>query len=530
MKKCAKLFLCVFVALLGFSIAVHGVNSGVHLPILEIRVSPGSLEIERGCRQRFSVTFSGMGNIPRGLSWLLEGAEHGDTHILDDGTLILSPLETAERLVLRIVSVFDPSIYRTVNVTVIEPTREGSLARQLVRLRNFAMDGGTYVVEIGEDEDIVSAMAALPSGRNDLSVILRGVGETRSVGLSGDGSLFSVGPGLTLVLDGNLILRGGEGNGASLVFVEPGGTLVMNAGTTITGNTGAGARGAGVNVQGVFTMNGGEISGNAATREGGGVFVGPSGTFVMRDGRIADNLAAREGGGVFVAGTFVMYGGAISNNVAASHIWARGGGVIVGCLDNGLFAMRGGLISRNMAVSDTATWAGGGGVHIGGYRPGGGTFLMSDGIISDDNVSRFVGNMADVGTPLNADGTAVARRGTFDGDGGFTPLGELLPAGHTIEMRDGLLQGVLTVKVTGIPTRYDNWSRSISLWDGFCGWAGSITECDAGSSATFTLVARPGAYRIHLYIWYDDNWIEYAVRSKRLAAGTNIIPFSLFRN
>ena len=529
MKKCVKLLLSVIVAMVGFSIAIHGVNSGVYLPILEIRISPGTLEVEKGEVQRFFVTLTGLGGIPRGISWALEGAEHRDTYIYNDGTLSVSYYETAETFIVRVISIHDATIYETVTVTVIEPTLEGSLARQLVWLRNFALAGGEYTIQINDDEDITSAMAALPTGRDDITIILRGIGEMRTISLSGNGNLFSVGPGVTLILDGNVTLKGRNDNNASMVFVEPDGNLVMNAGTIITGNTGVDARGAGVNVHGTFAMNGGKIFGNVAMREGGWVFVNPNGTFVMNDGKIINNVAAREGGGVFVAGSFMMYGGEISSNIATSHIWARGGGVIVGCLDNGLFAMRGGIISNNMAVSDTATWAGAGGVHIGGYRPGGGTFLMSDGIISDDNVSRFVGNMADISSPLSAEGSAIARHGTFSDDG-FNPLGKLSSVSHAIEMMDGVLQGVITVTVTGIPARYSNWSRSISLWDGFCGWAGSITECEVGSSATFTLVARPGAYRIHLYIWYDDNWMEYAVRSRRLVAGTNIIPFSMFRN
>jgi len=530
-KKRTKSFLSAFVVLIGFSMAVYGVTGGVvPLPaVTGIGVSPETVDVEKGERQRFTARLAGTGQIPQGVTWTLEGEEHWDTYICGDGVLTVSPHEMAEALTVRAASIFDASAYQVATVTVTAPTPEGSLGRQLARLRSFALDGGVYTVEVNGDEYLTPARAALPVGRENLTIVLRGAGETRTVSLCGNGSLFSVGPGVTLVLDGNVILRGTDGNAAPLVFVEGGGNLVMNAGTSITGNTRADARGAGVNVHGGFAMNGGEIHGNAATREGGGVFVGPDGTFTMSGGRIRGNTAAREGGGVFVAGTFVMYDGVILDNTAASHIWARGGGVMVACIDNGLFAMRGGVIARNMAVSYAATWAGGGGVHVGGYRPGGGTLLMSDGTITGDNVSRFVGNMADLGTPLNAYGTARAQHGTFDG-GAFTPLGDLPSAGHTIEMADGVLQGVLTITVTGIPARYENWERSISLWDGSCGWFGSTAEHAAGPSATFSLVANPGAYRVHLYVWSGDDWVEYSARPGRLEAGDNTIPFGLFRN
>jgi len=534
-KKRTKSFLSAFVALIGFSVAVYGVTGGgVPIPtVTGVSIFPETVDVEKGERQRFTAGLVGIGNIPQGVTWTVEGEERWDTYICNEGILTVSPHENAETLTVRAISVLDTTVYETTTVTIVPPTPEGSISRQLARLRSFALDGGVYIVELSGGEDIASARAALPVGRENLTIILRGVGEPQALSLVGNGSLFSVGPGVTLVLDGNVTLKGAACNIASLVFVEPGGKLVMNAGARITGNTRADARGAGVNVHGAFTMNGGEIRGNVATREGGGVFVGPYGRFTMNGGRISDNTAAREGGGVFVAGIFVMYGGVISNNTASSHIWARGGGVMVGCLDNGLLVMRGGVISGNMAVSDTATWAGGGGVHVGGYRPGGGTLLMSDGVISDDNVSRFVGNMADLGSPLIAEGTAKARYGTFTGDtfaGTFTPLGDLSSADHTIEMLDGVLQGVLTITVTGIPVRYDNWARSISLWNGSCGWFGSITECINGSSATFSILADPGAYRVYFYVWNDDEWVEYAVRSRKLTAGDNTIPFGSFRN
>ena len=534
MRKKAGLFRIALVATVGFSFAVCDISGLSKLPAIAVtgvRISPEAAKIERGESREFAAAIATSGGAPAGVTWTLEGATHWGTGISGDGTLVVSFGEEAETLTVRATSAFDSSVYETAIVAVVPSPPEGSLAWQLARLRNYAMDGGLYVIEISADEEIASGRAVLPAGRSEVVLKLRGVGDERNVRLSGAGNLVRVGPGVTLILDGGIALRGAAGNDSPLVLVEPGGTLIMNEGARIAGNTGVSARGAGVSVRGSFTMNGGRIHGNVADREGGGVFVWPSGVFAMNGGEIHGNVADREGGGVFVAGTFAMYGGVIRDNTAASHTWARGGGVIVGCHDNGLFVMRGGVISGNAAVSDTEAGAGAGGVHVGGYRPGGGTFLITDGAILDDNVARFAGNMADISSPLNAEGTATAWHGTFAG-GTFTPMGDLSYAGHAIEIADGVLQGVITLTITGIPVRYDNWSRSVSLWDGQCGWSGSTTEWVTGSSATFTVFARPGNFRIYFYLWQDDEWVEYAMRSRsRLAAGVNTIPFSrLARN
>jgi hypothetical protein len=148
-----------------------------------------------------------------------------------------------------------------------------------------------------------------------------------------------VGPDVTLVLDGNIMLydigvniseKGTliMNNGAKISGVQPlfgttdtvfavsvdsGGTFTMNGGE-ISGNYG------GVRVSGTFTMNGGKISGNYD--------VGVSGdTFIMKGGEISDNR-----GGVS-ADTFTMYGGEISGNnggVIVYTFFTKTGGTIFG--------------------------------------------------------------------------------------------------------------------------------------------------------------------------------------------------------
>ncbi|MDR2194057.1 MAG: InlB B-repeat-containing protein [Treponema sp.] len=103
--------------------------------------------------------------------------------------------------------------------------------------------------------------------------------------LTGGGSLFTVGDGVTLTLGANVTLQGLTSNTAPLVTVNSGGTLAMNAGSKISGNTTSSA-GGGVHVAGggTFTMSGGEISGNSASSSGGGVYVASGGAFTKQTG------------------------------------------------------------------------------------------------------------------------------------------------------------------------------------------------------------------------------------------------------
>jgi hypothetical protein len=216
-----------------------------------------------------------------------------------------------------------------------------NLATKLSWLSSNAQSGGNYIVEVSANESI-SPTTLSYSGRSNITITLRGNSSTRTVSLSSNGSMFSVGSGVTLVLDNNITLQGRSSNNSSLVRVS--GTLIMNAGSRITGNTSE--YGSGVYVAGgAFTMNGGTISGNIASEYGGGVSV--FGTFTMSGGTISGNTASYDGGGVHAEyGTFIftMSGGTISGNTASYD----GGGVFV---EDGSFIMSGGTISGNTASS-----------------------------------------------------------------------------------------------------------------------------------------------------------------------------------
>ena len=178
----------------------------------------------------------------------------------------------------------------------------------------------------------------IPSG----DTIINGNG---TINLTGKGSLFTIGEGKKLTLDG-VTLVGVADNNEPLVLVAEGGELVLVSGK-ITGNTHVSDNftdsGDGVEVNGgIFTMESGTISGNTTTNNegGGGVFVIGNGVFTMKDGAITGNT---EGGVLLLrGGTFNMKGGTISGNTI------RGGGS-VRMSNGGTFNMKGGTISGNTA-------------------------------------------------------------------------------------------------------------------------------------------------------------------------------------
>jgi len=202
------------------------------------------------------------------------------------------------------------------------PPQDGdSLADQLAWLRAFAEIDGTYNIVISGDEDISVLQAALPTGRPGITINLSGTAQS-TVSLASLGSLFTVDPGVTLVLGDNITLRGRDDNNAPLVLVNSDAKLLMNAGSAIMGNSsGSWASGGGVSVLtgGTFVMNGGEIFDNTASM-GGGVF--NQGTFRISNGVIFGNddglgntgygAALRNTGtaqfGTFIGDTFVLSG------------------------------------------------------------------------------------------------------------------------------------------------------------------------------------------------------------------------------
>jgi len=300
-----------------------------------------------------------------------------------------------------------------------------SLAEKLQWLQANVANNTEYRIAVTRNETISPQTLSFSRARN-VTVRLSGSGGERVVSLSGNGTLFTVEDGTTLILDRGITLQGRSGNNASLVRVNSRGTLIMNAGARIYGNefiASSSIAGGGVHVAGgTFTMNGGEIHGNRLdSRHGGtshsgngsGVFVNQNGRFTMNGGEIHGNEGATNGGGVNVTdGNFTMNGGEIFRNTARSgggvYVWGRGT----------TFEMRGGEIFDNTA-SGVFNHQGGGGVSV----HQGGTFSMSGGEVSGNTAAlngggvfvNFSGLTAGIftktgGTIFGSDGTSNENR------------------------------------------------------------------------------------------------------------------------
>ena len=280
-----------------------------------------------------------------------------------------------------------------------------NLAAKLAWLRTNAESGKSYIIEINADES--TGPVELSYGGKSITIGLRGVGANRTVSLSSNGTMFTIQAGVTLVLDGNITLKGRAENGTNLIDVSSRGTLVMNPDAILTENTG----GAGVFIRnyGTFTMNGGAISNNGTN----GVLINRDGVFNMAGGTISGNGFVNEGRinpeGVFLLGTFNMSGGTISGNA--------GWGVMIAAPGSpyGTFTMSGGTISSN----------GVGGLQVHGVIVArGGTFTMSGGTISEHTNSGVMidyGAFTMSGGIISGNGNSGVRvlsEGTFTMSGG----------------------------------------------------------------------------------------------------------------
>jgi len=244
-----------------------------------------------------------------------------------------------------------------------------SLADKLAWLTRSADSHNTYIVEVNADESIAPHTFEFKGGIN-ITIVLRGDNEKRTIRLQSNGTMFTVNTNVTLILDNNITLQGHNSNNSSMVAIGPhrprssseqGGVFKMRTGSTITGNNGGGV----YFVVGTFEMSGGTISNNI----GCGVYVGR--TMLSR-------------------GNFIMTGGTISGNTATT-----GGGVCVDLSAN--FTMRGGTITNNTARKN------GGGVYV---NPQWSNFTKTGGIITGYSSDQTNGNVV-----RDEDGNMLARRG-----------------------------------------------------------------------------------------------------------------------
>jgi uncharacterized repeat protein (TIGR02543 family) len=106
-----------------------------------------------------------------------------------------------------------------------------SLAAKLQWLVSNAESGGAYILELNTAYESIEPQTISYTGRSNISVRLRGVGNSaRVVQPSSNGSLFTIENGVTLILDDNITLSGRSSNNDSLVRVSSGGTFTMNSG------------------------------------------------------------------------------------------------------------------------------------------------------------------------------------------------------------------------------------------------------------------------------------------------------------
>jgi uncharacterized protein (TIGR02145 family) len=251
--------------------------------------------------------------------------------------------------------------------------RGSTLAKKLAWLDRSAESHNTYFIEVNANENIAQHTFEY-KGAINITIILIGDDENRTIRLKSHGTMFTVKQNVTFVLDNNITLHGHNGNTGNMVDVK-GGKFEMYDGATITSNYG------GVYMEsGSFYMSGGIISGNGRSTDffGGGVDV-RNGTFTMSGGTISGNTAF-QGGGVYLKdGTFTMSGGSISGNTAAG-----GGGIFI---TRGTFNMSGGSISGNISSGN------GGGIDIDGNNHNS-TINMSGGIIYGNTARGYGGGIA----------------------------------------------------------------------------------------------------------------------------------------
>jgi hypothetical protein len=132
----------------------------------------------------------------------------------------------------------NPSGTVTTNVTGEGTVLSGTanLSAKLAWLDRSAESHNTYIVEVNANENI-NPYTFNYSGAINITVILRGVGNNRTIRLSKNGTMFTINGNVTFILENNITLRGHSQNTGSMVSVE-GGIFRMNTGSVITGNGG----------------------------------------------------------------------------------------------------------------------------------------------------------------------------------------------------------------------------------------------------------------------------------------------------
>ncbi|MCL2410173.1 MAG: hypothetical protein FWC97_00885 [Treponema sp.] len=157
--------------------------------------------------------------------------------------------------------------------TACEETKEESVngvpganfEEKLAWLRAYAVSDQTYIITMNASQNFVSTTFNYP-GRDNITIHLRGDNAMRVIdgNISGGTSLFTVGSGVTLILDKNITLFGTGTGAGSIINVLNGGSVIMNAGARITRVFTTPGRSVAVGNGGTFIWNGGEIVGSTS--------------------------------------------------------------------------------------------------------------------------------------------------------------------------------------------------------------------------------------------------------------------------
>jgi hypothetical protein len=428
---------------------------------------------------------------------------------------------------------YEPGLYLG-NTPVEGFTGEPNLPNITAWLEANAEDNKEYTIRLDGSETLEPRK--LSYGDKNITIVLRGTSSSRQA--AGSGPIFSLDPArkgllfhvgnnegigkVTLVLAGDITLKGHGDNTSNVIYVNRNGTLIMEGNAKITGNTnkgsGSGAHGGGgVSVRGSFTMRGNaEISGNTVVNgHGGGVSIIDGGTFTMKGGSISNNTAtgdpltpggALTGGGIVVVSSagnpgskFVMEGGSISNNtLIVTSSDGLGGGIFVS--NNSEFTMKGGEISGNKV--ETPGFAGGGGAYVG--ADGTSSFTMDGGAISANTLTS-----TSIGTASGSQGggvyiggtcsftmksgtisrNAIVSSGDWAGGGGIA-----LSADTNFDKTGGIVYGING----GTEANTVRAQRSTS---GTAIWAGSSTSRRRNTTVTESLSKAGNSYTGK---WTDD--------------------------
>ncbi|MDR0455755.1 MAG: hypothetical protein LBH20_03615, partial [Treponema sp.] len=163
------------------------------------------------------------------------------------------------------------------------PVPGNNLAEKLEWLKKNTESNKSYLVAVNANESLNPTVLDyniyfidyyIVTSKNNITIKLQGIGGEKTISLLSNGSLFTIGSGVTLVMDNNITLQGRISNTSDPVIkVREGGKLIMNGGV-ISGN---GEWGVDVYDGGTLTKNGGTIYGanesDTSLRNRGAVYV-----------------------------------------------------------------------------------------------------------------------------------------------------------------------------------------------------------------------------------------------------------------